>query len=118
MGNVTAETCIFCRIRDGQLPATKLYEDRQAFVIRDINPKAPTHLLIIARQHIPAVSTLRSEGLILMADLTGLANEMARREGIAESGYRLVINNGPDSGMEVSHLHIHLLGGRPLGPVA
>lgn len=110
--------CVFCRIRDRSIPATFLYEDERAFAIRDINPKAPVHCLIIPKEHIPTVSSLTGRKLLLMAHLTRVANRVAQDQGLVEPGYRLVINNGPDSGMEVSHLHLHVLGGRRLGGIA
>ena len=115
---MTNQSCIFCGIRDGQIPGEKLYEDDSAFVIRDINAVAPTHLLVIPRKHISVVSDLGPEDAALMGHLTVIANDMAESAGIAQSGYRLVVNNGPDSGMGVSHLHMHVLGGGPMGPVA
>lgn len=113
-----AAECVFCRIRDRVIPGAFLYEDDRAFVIRDINPKAPTHLLIIPKEHIPTVSALNGRRLALMGHLTGVANRLAQEQGVAGSGYRLVINNGPDSGMGVHHLHVHLLAGRRLGDIA
>ncbi|MBI4235930.1 MAG: histidine triad nucleotide-binding protein [Chloroflexi bacterium] len=110
--------CVFCRIRDRTIPSTFLYEDERAFVIRDIQPKASTHLLIIPKEHVPTVASLAGRKLSLMGHLTGVANRMAQEQGVAGSGFRLVINCGPDSGMEVGHLHIHLLAGHRLGGMA
>ena len=115
---MTEQSCIFCSIRDGHIPSEKLHEDDSAFVIRDISPVAPTHLLVIPRKHISVVSELEPEDASLMGHLTAIANKMAEGAGIAESGYRLVVNNGPESGMGVSHLHMHVLGGHAMGPVA
>ncbi len=112
---MSTTTCVFCKIRDGQIPSPKLYEDDEVFVIRDINPKAPVHLLVIPRRHIETVSAMTSADFPVMARMTAAAQKVAQQEGIAESGYRLVINNGPNAGMEVWHLHLHVLGGRPLG---
>ena len=112
---MAAGDCVFCKVRDGAIPSTFLYEDDRAFVIRDINPKAPTHLLVIPKEHVPTVASLTGRRLSLLGHLTGVANRVAQEQGVADTGYRLVINNGPDSGMEVSHLHIHLLAGTAWG---
>lgn len=112
---MTTADCIFCAIRDGQIPSPKLYEDDAVFVIRDINPKAPTHLLVIPHKHVETVSAMTGEDFPLMARMTSAAQRVAAQAGLAEEGYRLVINNGADAGMVVWHLHLHVLGGRPLG---
>jgi len=106
--------CIFCKIAAGEIPAAFVYQDEKVFVIRDINPKAPTHLLVIPKEHIPTVANLTDSYRDLAAHLIYVANELARQEGIAESGYRLVINCGHGGGQEVFHLHLHLLGGRQM----
>ena len=103
--------CIFCRIRDGEVPSELLYEDDQVFVIRDIKPQAPVHLLVIPKDHIRSVGAMDESTLPLMSHVAGVANRAARQAGIAESGYRLVLNEGPDSRSEVPHLHMHVLGG-------
>lgn len=110
-----AENCIFCRISRGEVPATFLYQDEDVFAIRDIQPRAPVHLLVIPRAHIPAVSEVTPEQAALLGKLVLVANRLAAQEGVAESGYRLVMNCGPDAGQGVGHLHLHLLGGRRLG---
>src|SRR4030042_230875 len=106
--------CVFCNILAGNIPADILYQDDRVFVLRDINPKAPTHLLVIPREHIPTVADLTDEQRDLAAHLIYVANELARKEGIAESGYRLILNCGRGGGQEVFHLHLHLLGGRQM----
>ena len=108
------EGCVFCDIVAGTLPATILYQDDDVIVLRDIQPKAPTHLLVIPKEHIPSVAELNKEKSELAAHLVYVANELARREGIAEKGYRLVINCGKEGGQVVPHLHLHVLGGRKL----
>ena len=107
-----ADDCIFCKIRDGEIPSEKLYRDEHCFVIRDINPIAPTHLLIIPNQHFAELSELGPEPNPIFASMFSAARAMAEREGVAESGYRLIINQGRDGGQEVMHLHMHLLGGK------
>jgi histidine triad (HIT) family protein len=106
--------CVFCNIVAGKIPATMLYQDDRVFVLRDINPNAPTHLLVIPREHIPTVADLTDKQRDLAAHLIYVANELAKKESVAVSGYRLVINCGRGGGQEVFHLHLHLLGGRQL----
>lgn len=110
--------CIFCKIRDGEIPSEILYKDGDCFVIRDINPLAPTHLLIIPNKHFSELSELGPEPSPVFASMFSAARAMAEREGVAESGYRLIINQGKDGGQEVMHLHMHLLGGKPLRGLA
>ena len=107
--------CIFCKIRDGEIPSEKLYSDADCFVIRDINPVAPTHLLVIPTQHFSELSDLDSEPNPAFASMFSAARSLAESEGVSESGYRLIINQGRDGGQEVMHLHMHLLGGKRLG---
>lgn len=106
--------CIFCKIVAGKIPATILYQDERVFALRDIEPKAPTHLLVIPREHIPTVADLGDEQRDLVAHLIYVASELAKKEGVAVSGYRLVINCGREGGQQVPHLHLHLLGGRQM----
>ena len=114
---MTAEAadCIFCRIRDGEIPSDFLHKDERAFAIRDISPRAPVHILVIPAEHIPSVGDITDAQLPIMGTLTGIANRLAVSEGISDSGYRLAINCGPDAHMTVPHLHMHLIGGRSLG---
>jgi len=109
-----AEDCIFCKIGRGESPSELLYRDDTAFVIRDINPRAPTHLLVLPFEHVTYLASFTPDREALLGHLVLVAREMAQREGLAESGYRLVINQGSDSGQEVPHLHLHVLGGRRL----
>ncbi|MDA0987539.1 MAG: histidine triad nucleotide-binding protein [Chloroflexi bacterium] len=106
-----AEDCVFCKIGLGEIPGELLYSDDLAFVIRDINPKAPTHLLVIPSEHVTYLTSFNQDREALLGHMVLVAREMAQREGLAESGYRLVINQGSDSGQEVPHLHLHVLGG-------
>ena len=109
-----AEKTLFEKICAKEIPASIVYEDEHCVAFRDISPQAPVHILVIPRQAIPRVG-LASEGDEgLLGHLLLTAAAVARREGIADSGYRLVINNGPDGGEAVPHLHVHLLGGRQL----
>jgi histidine triad (HIT) family protein len=106
--------CIFCKIVDGEIPADILYQDDEVIAFRDINPLAPIHLLIIPRKHIPSLIDLSEAESSLISDMVNTANQLAKRDGIAKSGYRLVINCGKQGGQLVPHLHMHLLGGRQL----
>ncbi len=106
--------CIFCKIINGDIPSTQVYADAQVTAFRDINPVAPTHILIVPNQHIASVNDLAPEDEAVMGTLISVAKKIASQEGLAESGYRLTINTGPDSGQVVYHLHLHLLGGRKL----
>ena len=106
--------CVFCKIVAGEIPADVLYQDEAVIAFRDINPLAPTHLLIIPKQHIPSLRDLPEAGASLIGNMVDIANALAKSEGVAESGYRLVINCGQQGGQLVPHLHMHLLGGRQL----
>ena len=108
--------CIFCRIAAGEIPAEVVHRDEDIIAIRDIDPQAPKHILIMPKAHIPSLSQVSQEQGELMGRAILLAVELARGEGIAKSGYRLVINSGPDGGQVVPHLHLHLLGGKALSP--
>ena len=104
--------CLFCRIAAGTVPSTQLHADDRVLAFRDIAPKAPVHVLLIPRRHIGSAADLGEDDGNLLGHLFTVANEVAEREGVAESGYRIVTNIGPDSGYSVPHLHFHLLGGR------
>lgn len=105
---------IFKRIIDKEIPAEILFEDDLCLAFRDVNPQAPTHVLVIPKKEIVAVSAAEQEDGVLLGHLLLTAKKMAEQLGLGR-GYRLVINNGPDGGQSVDHLHVHLLGGRPLG---
>ncbi len=106
--------CIFCQIVSGKIPADIVFQDKEFLAFRDINPKAPKHVLIVPKTHIGLLKDLTKEQEALIGRLILRANEIAEREGIATSGYRLTVNCGADSGQVVSHLHFHLLGGHRL----
>ena len=107
--------CLFCRIAQGQIPADLVRSNDEAVAFRDIHPQAPTHILIIPRKHISSVSELEEADARLLGTLFLMAKELAREEGIAEGGYRMVVNAGADAGQTVFHIHLHLLGGRGMG---
>ncbi|MBI4180975.1 MAG: histidine triad nucleotide-binding protein [Chloroflexi bacterium] len=106
--------CVFCKIVAKEIPANIIYQDNNVIAFPDINPLAPTHLLIIPRKHIPSLPHLAEADSSLIRDMVHIANQLAKRQGISASGYRLVINSGKQGGQGVSHLHMHLLGGRQL----
>ncbi|HET8634475.1 MAG TPA: histidine triad nucleotide-binding protein [Gemmatimonadales bacterium] len=105
--------CIFCRIASGEIPATIVDRTDEAVAFRDLDPKAPTHVLVIPVRHVSAArNATGEEGARLLGHLVQLATRVARAEGLDAGGYRLVSNTGPDAGQSVDHLHLHLLGGR------
>ncbi len=106
--------CVFCKIVNGELPADKVYEDEKYMAFKDINPKAPVHILIIPKEHIEYLADINDENKHIIGDMAVVANKVAKKLGIDKTGYRVVINNGPDAGQEVFHLHMHLLGGKKL----
>jgi len=112
---MSQKDCIFCKIGAGQVPGTFLHRDDRCFVIRDIHPRAPTHLLVIPRQHVLTIAGLAAGDEPLLGHLLAVGGQVASQAGLAEKGYRLVINQGADAGQEVAHLHLHVLGGRGLG---
>lgn len=111
-----AEDCLFCKMASGDVPVPRVAENAEAFAIRDIHPRAPVHLLIIPKVHVADARELTSEHGALLGGLFALAAESGRLEGVEGTGYRLAFNVGEAAGMTISHLHLHLLGGRPLGP--
>ena len=106
--------CIFCHIVAGKIPSDIVYQDEELLAFRDINPQAPKHLLIIPKKHITSLADLSPAELPLIGSMVALAHKLAREEGIADTGYRLVVNYGEWGGQVVKHLHMHLLGGKKL----
>ena len=107
------DNCLFCRIARKEIPATIVFEDETVLAFRDIDAKAPTHVLVIPRAHVASLSDVQDASLLGALQLA--AATIARSEGIADSGYRTVMNTGTDAGQTVFHVHLHLLGGRKLG---
>lgn len=107
--------CLFCRIIAGEIPAARVFEDEMVLAFADINPQAPVHLLIVPKKHVESLDALVSneDGELLVGRMHAVAAQLARTRGLA-NGYRTVINTGRDGGQTVGHLHIHLLGGRPM----
>ncbi len=108
------QNCVFCKIIEGKSPSTTVYKDDQVVAFLDIKPAAPIHILIVPRQHIPSINYLTSEHEQLIGRLFRVAKRLAKENAIADSGYRLIINNGPNANQAVFHLHLHLLGGRQM----
>jgi histidine triad (HIT) family protein len=104
--------CLFCKIARQEIPAKLVAESKTCVAFRDINPQAPVHILVIPREHVPSLDEARDAGL--MGEVMVLAARIARDEGVAGKGYRVVINSGPDAGQSVGHVHAHVLGGRKL----
>ncbi|MDQ6962059.1 MAG: histidine triad nucleotide-binding protein [Mariprofundaceae bacterium] len=107
--------CLFCKIITGDIPANKVYEDADCLAFRDIHPKAPTHVLVIPKKHITSLAHAHTEDAQLLGILLDRVRQIAESEGIAQSGYRVIINSGDDGRQEVPHLHLHLIGGKKLG---
>jgi histidine triad (HIT) family protein len=110
---LNAMDCLFCKIIAGTIPSKKLYEDDQAYAFADIDPKSPVHLLIVPKKHIPSLAETDAADTALLGHLHAVAKRLAAEHNLS-GGYRTVINTGPDGGQTVSHLHIHLLGGRQM----
>lgn len=111
-----SENCLFCRMASGAAPATKVYEDDLVFSIRDIHPRAPNHVMIIPKEHIPSARDLGPANADLLAHMFTTATKIADQLDLAQRGYRLTFNVGDEGGQTIYHLHLHLLGGRRLGP--
>jgi histidine triad (HIT) family protein len=106
--------CIFCKIVSKQIPANLVYQDEQVTAFRDLNPQAPTHVLLVPNQHIANTESLEPQHDAIVGAVLRTARSIARSAGVADSGYRLVVNTGRDANNTVAHLHVHLLGGRAM----
>ncbi|HEY6487814.1 MAG: histidine triad nucleotide-binding protein [Terracidiphilus sp.] len=106
-------SCLFCKIIDGSIPSAAVYQDDKCLVFADIHPQAPVHLLIVPREHLVSLAEAGEEHPALLGHLLWVGAQLARKKGLAK-GYRAVINTGEDGGQTVDHLHLHLLGGRPM----
>ena len=107
--------CIFCRIVAGELPSEEVASSERTYAFRDINPALPTHVLVVPREHVESADTVGEEHGGVLAEMMATAQQVARSEGLAERGYRLVFNVGEEAQNSVPHLHMHVLGGRPMG---
>lgn len=105
---------IFTKIMNKEIPAKIVHEDEHCIAFRDINPQAPTHILVIPRKEIPTMNDIKSEDKEILGHLLLTASQLAKKEGLAENGYRLVFNTNADAGQTVFHIHLHLIGGRPM----
>lgn len=106
--------CIFCKIISGEIPSKLIYKDKDVVVFPDIHPVAPVHLLVVPVKHIASLADMKDSDAPLVGKMVAAANKVAKEQGLAKNGYRLTINSGADAGQLVQHLHIHLMGGRPL----
>jgi histidine triad (HIT) family protein len=110
-------TCLFCRIVAGEIPAKVVHQTERTLAFRDVNPKAPVHVLVIPKDHYATAGELGAGDPALAGEVLKAAADVAAAEGLSERGYRFLFNTGPDAGQEVFHVHGHVLGGRPLGPM-
>lgn len=111
---MSSTDCTFCKIVGGEIPSDRVFDDDRVTAFRDINPVAPTHILIVPNKHIPSVNEIETEDEKLVGHMFYIARQLAERENIQDSGYRLIINTGPDAGQVVFHLHLHVIGGQPM----
>lgn len=109
-----AADCLFCKIVFGEIPSTEVYSDEEFYAFRDVNPGAPTHVLIVPREHIARITDARPDQAALLGKLLLKANEIAEKEGLTKDGFRYVINCGQWGGQTVFHIHLHIMGGRPM----
>ena len=109
--------CIFCKIANGEIPADIVMQDEHFAAFRDINPQAPTHLLIVPKMHTNSIAKLETKDSEMLGRMIDFARHLADKQGLSNNGFRLIFNSGKDAGMEVDHLHLHLLGGAPLGAI-
>lgn len=111
---MTEERDIFCKIVDGDIPSDKVYEDEEVYAFKDVNPAAPTHILVIPKEHIVSLWEAEEDQAELLGKLMLRARDVARDAGLEDDGFRLVINNGAGAGQSVFHIHLHVIGGRDL----
>ncbi|RRS00086.1 HIT domain-containing protein [Glycomyces terrestris] len=114
---MTDTDCIFCKIVAGDIPSTRVLETERVLAFRDLYPKAPTHVLVIPKDHYANAAEVAAADPGLTGEIVAAAGEVAAAEGVADSGWRLIANSGPHSGQDVFHVHFHVLGGKPLGPM-
>lgn len=109
------EDCLFCKIIKGEIPSTKVYEDEFVYAFKDINPEAPVHILVVPKKHIESVNEIEEVDENIIGKIFLAIKKIAKEQGVAENGYRVVSNCGKDAGQTVMHLHFHVLGGKELG---
>ena len=110
------ENCIFCKIINKEVPSTIVYEDEKVIAFNDVNPAAPIHILLVPKKHVEKVLDLKDEEMEIVAHIYKVINKIAKDQGFAEKGFRVITNCGKDSGQEVMHLHFHVIAGKTLGP--
>ena len=108
------DDCLFCKMISGEIEPDKVYENDSVLAFKDINPRAPTHILVIPKKHIPTLVDIADEDTLLMGEIMQAAKKIAEIEGLSDSGFRTVFNCKQDAGQDVYHIHLHLLGGRPM----
>lgn len=106
--------CLFCKIAAGEIPCNKVYEDEEFLAFHDINPKAPIHVLVIPKHHLPSLNDADDQDITLLGSLMDTTKKVARKLGVDDPGYRIIINVGEGGGQEVFHIHVHILGGKKL----
>lgn len=107
--------CLFCKIVNKEIPSEIVYEDKEVLAFKDIHPAAPVHILVIPKKHIASVVELKQEDELIIGKIYTVINKIAKQEGFAENGFRIIVNCGKDGGQEVGHLHFHILAGKKLG---
>ena len=110
------EDCIFCKIGKGEIPSEKVYEDEEIVAFKDINPATPIHILVIPKKHIEKITEIKKEDEALIGRMYSVFNKIAKEQGFAEDGFRMIVNCGKNAGQEVMHLHFHILAGTKMGP--
>ena len=110
--------CLFCKIAQGTIPSDKVYENKEILAFKDINPKGPIHFLIIPKKHYPTLNDIPEKDFGMVAKIFAVAQKLAKEHGVAEGGYRTLVNTNRNAGQIVFHVHWHLIGGKPLGPMA
>lgn len=112
------EDCIFCKIVKGEIPSTKVYEDEEILAFNDLHPKGPVHILIVPKKHFATMNDIPDADLPLVGKIFGVVKNLAKKTGVDQTGYRTLVNTNKHSGQVVFHVHWHLIGGKPLGPMA
>jgi len=107
--------CIFCKIIKGEIPTEKIYEDEYVIAFDDINPKSPTHVLVVPKKHVASLNEVGPENMGMIPQVFSAIQKIAAKQGVAEDGYRVIVNTNKASGQEVFHIHFHIMGGRQLG---
>ena len=110
-----SKDCIFCKIIKGDIPTEKIYEDENVIAFNDINPKSPTHILVVPKKHVASLNDVQPDDMNMILHVFDAIKKIAAKQGVAEDGYRVIVNTNRASGQEVFHIHFHIMGGRQLG---